>query len=98
MTAYDIFVAQITDPFRIGLLIALLLTTRNTVARTGVVLPLLAGLVFVAILIPLTFSSGADDWWTLVAVGLLSNAAILAVALGLWLAFARLAARGGNGG
>lgn len=90
MTIADIFVSQITDPFRIGLLIALLVTTRNTFAHTGAVLPLLGGLAFVAILIPMTFHAGADNWWLLVGVGLLSNGAILAVAVGLWLAFTRL--------
>lgn len=97
MTIYDIFISQLSDPFRIGLLIALLVTTRNTFAHTGAVLPLLAGVVFVAILIPLTFSADAENWWMLVGVGLLSNCVVVAIAVGLWLAFTRLSSRKEDG-
>ena len=51
MTLTDLFLAQLADPFRIGLLIALIATTQRTVAATGKVIPLLAGIVFVAVLI-----------------------------------------------
>lgn len=89
MTVYDLFILQITDPFRLGLLAILLITTRNTLAQTGFFLPLLAGVVFVAILIPLTFTPQAADWWLQVGVGLLSNVIILAVILALYFAAIR---------
>lgn len=89
MTVYDLFILQITDPFRLGLLGILLVTTRNTLSQTGFFLPLLAGVVFVAVLIPLTFSPQAENWWLQVGVGLLANVIILAVILGLYFAAAR---------
>ena len=38
-----LFTTQLTDLFRVGLLAALIYTTENTRAQTGVVIPLLAG-------------------------------------------------------
>jgi len=87
MTVHDIFIAQLLDPFRIGLLLALLLTARNTMAHTGMVLPLGAGVLFIAALIPLSFSAGAENWWTLFAIGIISNCVIVAIVLGLRFVF-----------
>ncbi len=84
MTVTDILLTQITDPFRIGLLIALLVTARRTVDATGTILPLLLGIVFVAVIIPATRSStGGPALWQAVGVGLVSNALLLGVALAL---------------
>lgn len=91
--AIGIFLSQIVDPFRLGLLAALLLTAANTARHTGVALPLACGIVFVAVLIPLTFSPEAGNWWQLVGVGLATNAVVVAAALGAWALVARLRAR-----
>lgn len=91
-----IFFSQITDPFRLGLLAVLLLTTRNTAAHTGIAIPILAGILFVAILIPLTFSPDAANWWTIAGVGLLSNGVIVAVFLAAYLAYSRLVSSSGR--
>ncbi len=56
--AVDILVAQLSDVFRIGLIFFLLQTALRTRATMGLVVPLLAGVLFVAILLPLT--TGTD--------------------------------------
>lgn len=82
MTLTEVFLAQLADPFRIGLLIALIATTMRTVAVTGKVVPLLAGAVFVAVLIPATLSPPQGVTMQVAAgVGLAANAVILAVLL-----------------
>ena len=94
MTIAEILSAQLFDPFRIGLLVALLFTARNTAAQMGNLIPILLGLVFVAVLLPTAFGSGAAEKTTAITVGLLSNGIIVAVLLGLWTVFNRL--RGGS--
>ena len=91
MTLTDLLITQLTDPFRIGLIIALAVTAARTQAVTGRVLPLLAGLAFVAIIIPTTMQTGnADPVWRLVAVGFVVNAALLAIVLAAWSLVRRL--------
>lgn len=72
----DLFLSQITDIFRIGLMAGLLYTARRTAAQTGTLVPVLAGIVFVAVIIPTTRGQAG---WEAIAVGLVSNLAILAV-------------------
>lgn len=81
MGLYDVFLAQLSDPFRIGLVIALMLTMLRTAAVTGKVVPLIAGVVFIAVLIPTTLQTGQGDLLTAVAAGLASTSLLLAVAL-----------------
>jgi len=83
----DVFLSQITDVFRIGLLVALVLTARRTVQATGTVLPLLAGIVFVAVIIPTT--RGSTDL-VQIGVGIVTNAALVAVVMLGVLAYSRL--------
>lgn len=83
MTA-ELIQAQATDVFRIGLLVALLATMHRTRAATGTVLPLLAGILFVAIIVPATQGSGAGvsaPLWMQVASGIVVNAAYVLVGL-----------------
>lgn len=92
MPYLDIYLAQLIDPFRIGLLIALVLTAANTAQTLNRWIPIALGIVFVAVLIPL--SIGADsavDTPTAVLVGLASNATILAILLGAKALYSRLA-------
>ena len=79
-----------TDLFRIGLLVILLFTTIRTAAQTGYVLPLMAGAIFVAILIPTAMSDEDSNKFSLILVGLASNAVILGVILALRMVAARL--------
>ena len=82
MNFVDIILSQLVDPFRIGLLIALMFTTARNVAATGTVVPLLAGIVFVAVMLPLILQTGSDAGLRM-AIGLVSNALIVAVLLGI---------------
>jgi hypothetical protein len=80
----DLLVQQLTDPFRIGLIVALMLTAVRTQAVTGTIVPLLAGLLFVAVIIPTTLGPpGGAGLWPAVATGLVANAILLAVVLAL---------------
>ena len=87
MTA--LLIAQLTDVFRIGLIIALVLTMRRTQAMTGTIIPLLAGVVFVAVIIPATLPT-AEPLWRSIGVGLVANAIILGLALAGLALFQRL--------
>jgi hypothetical protein len=91
MTLTELFLSQIADPFRIGLLIALLATTERTAQAMGRLIPLAAGMVFVAALIPLTIARGAGvDAPMAIGVGIVANAVILAVLLAVWTVYLRL--------
>jgi hypothetical protein len=79
----EIFSAQFFDPFRAGLLLFLVLTARNTSGVTGMLMPLAAGVFFVAVLIPLSFSPDATNWWNLVLAGIVTNAIIVAALVGI---------------
>lgn len=81
---YEMFLAQVIDPFRIGLLFFLVLTTRRTSHHTGKLVPLGLGMLFIAVLLPTSFADPGLDWWTAVAVGIVSNAVVLAVILAGW--------------
>jgi hypothetical protein len=86
----DLLIAQLTDPFRIGLIIALVWTMRRTARVTGTLVPLAAGVVFVAVIIPTTMQAGNGPVWQAVVVGIVANAVILAVVMGVWTLFRRL--------
>lgn len=81
----DLLAAQATDVFRIGMLIALMLTALRNRAVTGMLLPLAAGAVFVAVIIPLTGATARPEpLATQVLSGLLVNAVYLAIGLAAW--------------
>ncbi|MBP1807291.1 hypothetical protein [Rubellimicrobium aerolatum] len=82
MTLGEILTAQIFDPFRLGLIVALVVTMLRTEAVTGRWLPLAAGVLFVAFIIPATLGqNAAAPFWQLVAVGVLANLVLLAVVM-----------------
>ena len=90
MTLPEIFISQITDPFRIGLLLALFATMLRTNATTGTVVPLIAGALFVAVIIPSTFSTAAAiPLVTAVGVGIVVNAILLAIVYAGWSLYVR---------
>lgn len=76
--------AQFTDIFRLGLLAGLIYTTERTRQQTGVLLPLLAGIVFVAVIIPATMPVAGVPQMTATATGLAVNAVIVGL---FWLAW-----------
>jgi hypothetical protein len=86
----ELIQSQLMDPFRIGLIVALVFTMLRTQAATGTVLPLAAGVVFVAVILPSTQGSGAVSLTNAVAAGIVSNLIILGIVLALVMIFRRL--------
>ena len=86
----DLVLSQLTDFFRIGLIIALVVTMHRTAAVTGRVLPLALGVVFVAVMLPSTMPSGSASLADAVLAGLVSNSIILVPVLALAELIARL--------
>lgn len=82
-----ILLAQLLDPFRIGLIVVLVVTAARTSATIGNWVPLALGVVFVAVLIPMTLDSGKEQRGTQIALGLVANSIILAIALAAKTAF-----------
>ena len=84
----ETLVSQLIDPFRIGLILFLFLTALRTRAAMGLATPLGLGVVFVAVLIPLTTGASAetDNQARLIAMalGIVSNAIILACLVFGW--------------
>ena len=86
----DTLLAQLLDPFRIGLIVMLVLTAARTAGAVGSWTPLALGVFFIAVLIPMTLGSGEDGKAAQIGVGLLSNAIILAIVLAAKAAFGML--------
>ena len=84
MDYWGLFTGQLIDPFRIALLVGLLLTMHNTRQAAGRVVPALAGIGFVAALMPMTMTKDLAPFWPQFATGLAANALILAVLAGAW--------------
>jgi hypothetical protein len=86
--------SQLTDVFRIGLIIALIFTAMRTRPVMGLTIPLLAGVVFVAVIIPATMQVGSSlPMLMRVGVGIVANLIILGICLGVWEAVRRLTNR-----
>ena len=54
----ELIQSQLMDPFRIGLIVALVYTMFRTRAATGTAVPLALGVVFVAVILPSTQPTG----------------------------------------
>ena len=91
MSAADLILSQLADPFRIGLLIALFITMLRTEAATGTWVPLAVGALFVAVLLPLTVPGTAVAVPLVQAVvsGLVANVILLAIILAAWRLYQR---------
>ncbi|MBW0172373.1 MAG: hypothetical protein ACT6SF_17570 [Hydrogenophaga sp.] len=85
----DLVFSQLTDVFRIGLIIALVVTMLRTSPVTGRLIPLACGVVFVAVMLPTTMPHGAASLTHAIAAGLVSNLIILILVM----AVARLVTR-----
>lgn len=81
MSLQDLFLTQIVDLFRWALLIGLVFTMARNRAVTGILVPLLAGIVFVAVLLPATMTPALAPFVQQAGVGLVVNAVILAAIL-----------------
>ena len=77
----DLVLSQLSDLFRIGLIVALVVTMRRTAAVTGRVIPLVLGVVFVAVILPTTMPRGTAGLGDAVLAGLISNSIVLAAVL-----------------
>ena len=86
----DLVKSQLLDPFRIGLIIALVVTMARTRAATGTILPLAAGVVFVAVMLPSTMNPSGAPLMDAVLAGLVSNLILLGIVLALALGIRRL--------
>lgn len=94
MTLTDILQSQLTDVFRIGMIVALIATALRTQAAMGLLVPLMAGVVFVAIIIPATMQTGSSVPLTQrIGAGIISNLILLGIGLGVWQAYQRLMRR-----
>jgi hypothetical protein len=80
MTLPELLQSQLTDVFRIGLIVALVATTIRTQNVTGRVVPLLAGVAFVAVIIPMTQVS-PEPVLRAVITGIFANLIVLAVVM-----------------
>jgi hypothetical protein len=89
MEIWTLVAQQFTDIFRLGLLAGLIYTTERTRLQTGVILPLIAGILFVAVIIPSTMPRGDVPLWLAIATGIGVNAVIVAVFWLAWQAYAR---------
>lgn len=88
--AIALLTAQLMDPFRMGLLAALIFTTIRNAPNTGWFLPLAAGILFVAYIIAMTFPRGDQTLFYTASVGVVANAIIVAVMLALWFGYRKL--------
>lgn len=86
----ELIQSQLMDPFRIGLIVALVFTMYRTRAATGTLVPLALGVVFVAVILPSTQGTGSADLTQSVLAGLVSNGIILGIVLALAVIIRRL--------
>ena len=85
MTSSEILLSQLTDPFRLGLIVALVVTMLRTEVVTGRWIPLILGVVFVAAILPMTTSRGMADSGMAVAIalGIVANIILLALVMAI---------------
>lgn len=84
MDTTTLLMSQLTDIFRIGLLTGLIFTMERTKAQTGVVLPLVAGIIFIAAIIPATMPRADVTMLQAIVSGLVANSIITAVLMAAW--------------
>jgi hypothetical protein len=84
----ETLVTQLTDPFRIGLIFFMFLTALRTRETVGLVMPLVLGVVFVAVLLPMTTGANSalvrEAHWSAIGFGLVANAIILGMIFAGW--------------
>lgn len=91
MMLTELLQSHLTDVFRVGMIVALIVTALRTQPVMGLAVPLLAGIVFIAIIIPATMQIGlAVPLWKSVGVGIVANLILLGIGLGVWQAIRRI--------
>jgi hypothetical protein len=93
MDTVSLLTSQLTDIFRMGLLVGLFFTIQNTKAQTGYVIPVIAGLIFVAAMIASSMPKPGVDFWTSLISGLIANAIIFAVIWLMWMAYTKFSSK-----
>ena len=83
----DLLTNSLLDPLRAGLIVALFVTTLRTRHDTGFAVPLALGLVFVAVIIPVT--KGIVPILPAIAAGLVANIIMISIILGIWTLWSR---------
>jgi len=86
----DLVLSQLSDLFRIGLIVALVVTMRRTASVTGRFVPLVLGVVFVAVMLPATMPNASSSSGDAILAGLVSNSIILAGVLACAQVIARM--------
>jgi hypothetical protein len=86
----DLIQSQLFDPLRIGLIAGLVITMYRTAAVTGKAMPLALGVIFVAVILPVTNPKPPVTLTDAVLAGLVSNLVILAIVLALAVLLRRL--------
>jgi len=93
LTLLDLLQSQLTALFRIGLVVFLVATMLRTRGVTGTVQPLAMGVLFIAVLIPLTIGAPSNVPLAFeVGVGVVANVILLAIVLGVRALYLRLRA------
>jgi hypothetical protein len=93
MDIVSLLTSQLTDIFRMGLLVGLFFTIQNTKAQTGYAIPIIAGLIFVAAVIASSMPKAGVDFWAALTSGIVANAIIFAVIWLVWMAYTKLSAK-----
>ena len=83
----DLLTNSLLDPLRPGLIVALFVTTLRTRHDTGFAVPLALGLVFVAVIIPVT--KAITPILPAIAAGLAANIILISIILGIWTLWSR---------
>jgi hypothetical protein len=79
----DLIQSQLMDPLRVGRNVGLVITMYRTARVTGQALPLAAGVLFVAVILPLTNPKPPVTLTDAVLAGVVSNLVLLGIVLGL---------------
>lgn len=84
MDLLPLLLSQLIDPFRVGLIVALMFTQMRTAGSTGAILPLVFGVLFVAVIAPMSHGGVGllPDLQTFL-VGIVANIILLAVVYGI---------------
>ena len=84
MTNSEILLSQLTDPFRLGLIVALVVTMLRTEPVTGRWVPLAAGVLFVAAILPMTTAPAGDGMLAqVISLGIVANLVLLALVMAI---------------
>lgn len=85
MTISEILMSQITDPLRLGLIVALVVLSLRTQAVSGRYLPLGLGVLAVAVILPLATGRGMVEGSLsqAIIVGIVANLVLLALVMAI---------------